>query len=86
MHFVQKNGDACSPYLTTGTDPDYLYMDGQEVFKFAVKKVPACIESLLAQSEIPASDVKYYLLHQANYRIITSIARTAFIRHAGITG
>lgn len=64
-----------NPYLTTGTDPDYLYMDGQEVFKFAVKKVPACIESLLAQSEIPASDVKYYLLHQANYRIITSIAR-----------
>lgn len=50
-------------------------MDGQEVFKFAVKKVPACIESLLAQADIPASDVKYYLLHQANYRIITSIAR-----------
>ncbi len=70
-----KNRKNNNPYLTAGTAPDYLYMNGQEVFKFAVKKVPACIESLLAQADIPASEVKYYLLHQANYRIISSIAR-----------
>ena len=33
----------------TGKEPDtdYLYMNGQEVFKFAVKKVPECITRLL---------------------------------------
>jgi 3-oxoacyl-[acyl-carrier-protein] synthase-3 len=70
-----RNRNNNNPYITAGTTPDYLYMDGQEVFKFAVKKVPACIQSLLAQADISASEVKYYLLHQANYRIISSIAR-----------
>ena len=64
-----------TPYISTGTDPDYLYMDGQEVFKFAVKKEPECIAALLEQAGIGAYDVTYYLLHQANFRIISSIAR-----------
>ena len=64
-----------NPYVHTGTDLDYLYMNGQEVFKFAVKKEPECIQSLLQQAGMQPSDVDYYLLHQANYRIISSIAR-----------
>lgn len=64
-----------NPYISTGIEPDYLYMDGQEVFKFAVKKEPECIRTLLKQAGVEASDVTYYLLHQANYRIISSIAR-----------
>ncbi|MCI9492438.1 MAG: ketoacyl-ACP synthase III [Lachnospiraceae bacterium] len=72
---ICKNRTNNNPYIATGTDPGYLSMNGQEVFKFAVKKVPECIQSLLAQTGLCASDVTYYLLHQANYRIITSIAR-----------
>ena len=64
-----------NPYFSLDTNPDYLFMNGQEVFKFAVKKVPECILSLLEKTGITASDVDYYLLHQANYRIISSIAR-----------
>lgn len=64
-----------NPYVQTGTDLDYLYMNGQEVFKFAVKKEPECIQSLLQRTGMQPSDVDYYLLHQANYRIISSIAR-----------
>ena len=64
-----------NPYIHTGTDLDYLYMDGQEVFKFAVKKEPECIHALLQQAGMQPPDVDYYLLHQANYRIISSIAR-----------
>ncbi len=72
---ICKNRTNNNPYISTGTDPDYLYMDGQEVFKFAVKKEPECIAALLEQAGIGASDVTYYLLHQANFRIISSIAR-----------
>ena len=72
---ICKNRTNNNPYISTGTDPDYLYMDGQEVFKFAVKKEPECIAALLEQAGIAASDVTYYLLHQANFRIISSIAR-----------
>ena len=50
-------------------------MEGQEVFKFAVKKVPECIEELLAQTRTTKEEIKYYLLHQANSRIISSAAK-----------
>lgn len=55
--------------------PGYLTMDGQEVFKFAVKTVPACVEDALAKAGISADGVKYFILHQANSRIIQSVAK-----------
>ncbi len=64
-----------NPYITTDLSPDYLYMDGQEVFKFAVKKEAECIHELLEQANLTPDDVTWYLLHQANQRIIASIAR-----------
>ena len=72
---VCRNRSNNNPYIHTGTELDYLFMDGQEVFKFAVKKEPECIQALLQQAGMQPADVDYYLLHQANYRIIASIAR-----------
>ena len=37
---VCRNRSNNNPYIHTGTELDYLFMDGQEVFKFAVKKEP----------------------------------------------
>ncbi len=54
---------------------DYITMNGQEVFKFAVKKVPESIEDTLNQAKLERDDVKYYILHQANERIIQSVAK-----------
>ena len=54
---------------------DYIYMEGQPVFKFAVKKVPECIGTLLEKTGTPKEEIKYYVLHQANSRIIDSVAR-----------
>jgi 3-oxoacyl-[acyl-carrier-protein] synthase-3 len=50
-------------------------MDGQEVFKFAVKKVPECIEQVLLKANTEIEQVKYFCLHQANKRIINSVAK-----------
>ena len=50
-------------------------MNGQEVFKFAVKKVPECVNQVLEQSELTLDDVKYFVLHQANYRIVEAVAK-----------
>lgn len=52
-----------------------LHMDGQEVFKFAVKTVPECVCELLEKSGKDLKEVKYVLLHQANRRIISSVAK-----------
>ena len=61
----------------TGGNPElgYVSMDGQEVFKFAVRKVPECISQVLEAGHTQPDEVKYYILHQANYRIFESIAK-----------
>lgn len=53
----------------------YMYMDGQEVFRFAVKKVPECVRQLLDETGTDIEEIKYFVLHQANYRIFESVAK-----------
>ena len=61
----------------TGTKPElgFMTMDGQEVFKFAVRKVPESVMELLQRTGTKKEDIKYYVLHQANERIIEAAAR-----------
>ena len=53
----------------------FLQMNGQEVFKFAVRKVPQCIDAALEKAALKPEEVDLYLLHQANCRIIQSVAK-----------
>ncbi len=53
----------------------YLHMDGQEVFKFAVSKVPECIGQVLAKASVTVEDIDLFVLHQANVRIISAVAK-----------
>lgn len=56
-------------------EKETLSMDGQEVFKFAVRKVPECIREILNMAHLPAEEIDWFLLHQANKRIIQSVAK-----------
>lgn len=53
----------------------YIGMDGQAVFRFAVKQVPACILELMEKRNISEKDIDLFLLHQANERIVKSIIK-----------
>ena len=53
----------------------YVSMDGQAVFKFAVKKVPEVIGELLQKADLTEKDIDLFVLHQANLRIIESVAK-----------
>lgn len=57
------------------TDDRYIRMNGQEVFKFAVRTVPESIEHILQTAGISRDEIGAYILHQANYRIIESVAK-----------
>lgn len=54
---------------------DYLKMDGQAVFRFAVRTVPKAIGQVLDEAGILPDDIKYFFLHQANIRIIEAVAK-----------
>ncbi len=57
------------------SNDSFIHMNGQEVFRFAVKKVPQTIEALLARNNLTVDDISQFILHQANIRIIESVAK-----------
>ena len=56
-------------------DKHYIQMIGPDIFKFAVRKVPACIDVLLSRANLSKDDVDYFVLHQANARIVASVSK-----------
>lgn len=56
--------------------PDaYVQMDGKEIFRFAVNKIPEEIEMMLNQSGLKQDEIDYVVCHQANERIIRHAQR-----------
>ena len=45
------------------------------MYKFAVRTVPMCIDQALLKAGIQPEQVKLFLLHQANLRIIEAVAK-----------
>lgn len=57
-------------------DPEYyMQMDGQAVFKFAVKKVPEAVGEVLEKNHLDQKEIDWYILHQANRRIVEAVAK-----------
>ncbi len=53
----------------------YMQMDGQAVFKFAVKRVPEAVKEVLKKNNMTAEEIDYFILHQANKRIVEAVAK-----------
>lgn len=62
-----------TPYIDKDESFEPLVMRGREVFKHAVTSSCRDIRALLAATKLSPEDIKYYILHQANRRIIDSI-------------
>jgi len=52
-----------------------IQMNGQEVFKFAVRTVPDTLNKSLAKAKITPEEIDHLVLHQANQRIIDGAAK-----------
>ncbi len=53
----------------------YIDMNGQEIFKFAVRKVPELIREVLRKNEVKQEEIDWFVVHQANCRILEAVAR-----------
>lgn len=58
----------------------YVKQDGGQVFKYAVRKMEELCVTLLAEKNLSAKDVKLLIPHQANKRIIMSVAERMGMR------
>jgi 3-oxoacyl-[acyl-carrier-protein] synthase-3 len=50
-----------------------ITMNGQEVYRFAVRRVPEVIEKSLHYANLEVHDLDWLILHQANQRIIDAV-------------
>ena len=70
--YVEGGGFRKRPYWKQTDFDDQTYvptMDGRELFKFAVTKLPACARALCAETKTSIEAIDLFLAHQANARI-----------------
>lgn len=62
--------------LNYGYNSPKLYMEGREVYKFAVSTVEKSMLEFLQQIGIRKGDIDYFISHQANIRMMESMAKS----------
>ena len=58
---------------------DYLYMNGSAIFNFTLETVPPLMKSLLAKSGLEKADVDYFVFHQANKYMLSTLRKVCGI-------
>ncbi len=70
-----QNRSNNNPLVKTPTELQYVHMDGQEVYRFAVTQVPASLQKTIEAAGLAVGDIDYFALHQANLRILQAVAK-----------
>lgn len=76
--------DGTKSHLLSLTKNSYISMDGKEVFKEAIKGMYSLITLLIQQMNISLKDIDYFVFHQANKRILQSLAEKFEIEESKI--
>ena len=64
------------PLVEPNEEPKmYVKMDGKEVYKYVVTKLPVYIEECVAKSGLKMNEIDYLVPHQANMRIIEALEK-----------
>ena len=58
---------------------DYLYMNGGAIFNFTLDAVPAMIKQLLEKSGLGKEQIDYYVFHQANQFMLSTIRKVCIL-------
>jgi 3-oxoacyl-[acyl-carrier-protein] synthase-3 len=79
---VPAGGSAapCTPELLAARE-NLLKMNGNEVFKFAVRAIPKVTRQALKESGLTVADLDWLVPHQANQRILDTIADRLGVPH-----
>ncbi len=85
------NLNQANNYIPLVTDNSYqegrfspIQMNGQEVYKFAVREVPGILQQLLRETSTDSDNIDWLLLHQANQRILDAVADRLKIPHSKV--
>jgi len=69
------NFGGSSPFYQNELPKPYIYMNGQETFKFAVNVMVGDLLEVIREAGLQQSDIAWVIPHQANARIIDAASR-----------
>ena len=73
---IKAGGSVCTPsYYTLENHMHYIYQEGRTVFKYAVANMANACEAVIERNHLSKDDIDWVIPHQANQRIIKTIAR-----------
>jgi len=75
-YLYKKGGGSLNPATVENVQAGdhFLFQDGRPVFKYAVNGMSSAINEVLERNNLDKSDIDWLVPHQANMRIIKSIA------------
>ena len=76
QYLYMPAGGSLNPatHETVDNKMHYIHQDGQQVFKYAVRKMSEMTERILQRNHLTGSDIDCFISHQANRRIIMATA------------
>lgn len=76
-HLLIKAGGSANPatFNTILNNENYLYQEGQTVFKYAVSRMADVSVEIMERNQLTENDIAYLVPHQANMRIIDATAK-----------
>ena len=76
QYLYMPGGGSLNPasHETVDQKMHYIHQDGQQVFKYAVKKMAEMTERVLQKNRLTGADIDCFIAHQANKRIIMATA------------
>lgn len=78
---MQKAGGSRKPASveTVRAHEHTVYMEGNKIFKLAVRSMQASCESILKRNNLDIKSIDWLIAHQANYRIIEALGKKLHI-------
>ena len=76
QYLYMPGGGSLNPasHETVDHKMHYIHQDGQQVFKYAVKKMAEMTDRILEKNKLTGADIDCFIAHQANMRIIKATA------------
>lgn len=70
---LQLAGKNCPLVEPNDEEPQFIKMNGKEVYRFVARVLPEYVENLIADAGLKNEDIDYLIPHQANMRIIQAV-------------
>ncbi|MEM9360105.1 MAG: ketoacyl-ACP synthase III [Pseudomonadota bacterium] len=80
-HLIVRGGGGLNP-MQAPVGENALYMNGREVFNFAVRRVPPAIKNCLKKNQLEIADIDYFVVHQASAFMVDALAKAIGVERA----